>query len=216
MPARSKLSTAVSMPTATMDRQPSRPDTEPAPVIRVGLDAEALSGPEWYEPMSRLAICFGYGTEAALRYIEVVRRTPGIFRKKDLKAISAVVCAKGVVIIAHNANYDLDLLNGVLLDHDLPPLKSAGIKYQDTMNTFKRGMAFRNTLKARCAHEGIQLKGGAPDWRAVLQRKPEAWAEMRAYNENDVICTLQLERAYAAKGLNVPVKTWYPRKGGRP
>ncbi len=179
--------------------------------VRIGLDAEALSGPEWIDThgfQTRLAVCFGFGPANNVQYIEAVDMTPGVFHRADLEFL--VDDIEGCIIVAHNARYDLDLLNGVLLDHKLPMLPE--LRYLDTMNTLKNGKAFRNTLSARCAAYGVTLKTGSPDWRAVLQRKPEAWAEMEEYNKNDVVCTLELADAYAASGLPCPIKTWRPRK----
>lgn len=179
--------------------------------VRIGLDAEALSGPEWFPAhQTRLAICFGFGTADNVGYVQAKDMTAGVFDEEDLMAVAYAVAQPGVIVVAHNANYDLDLLNGTLLDHGLDPLPS--VQYQDTMNTLKTGRAFRRTLKDRCAALGVNLKGGSPNWRDILQRKPAAWSLMRDYNINDVICTLQLERAYAAREQYVPIKTWHPRR----
>jgi hypothetical protein len=157
-----------------------------------------------------MATCFSWGTADDVETITALDMTAGVFSFEDLHYLAEAICEPGVVVVAHNASYDLDLLNGTLLAHDLEPLQP--VQYQDTMNTLKTGRAFRRTLKDRCAAMNVNLKGGSPDWRAVLQRKPEAWKIMRDYNVNDVVCTLQLERAYAQRGQYVPIKTWQPRR----
>lgn len=183
----------------------------PTKTKKLGLDAEALSGPEWSEPHSKIALCFGYGTESKLNYLAAVDMTPGIFDDNDLFRLQLALSDKDVVVVAHNANYDLDLLNGVCLDHGLDPLPS-GIRYIDTMNTLKTGMAYRRKLADLCKKYSIQLKGGSPDWRLIMQRDAREWEAMREYNLNDVTCTLQLERVYRQRGIPCPIKTWKNRR----
>lgn len=158
-----------------------------------------------------MALCFGYGDESKLHYLAAVDMTPGIFDDNDLFRLQLAVSAKDAVVVAHNARYDLDLLNGVCLDHGLDPLPS-GIQYIDTMNTLKTGMAYRRKLQDLCKKYGVQLKSGSPDWRLVMQRDIREWDVMREYNLNDVVCTLQLERVYRQKQIPAPIKIWKNRR----
>ena len=183
----------------------------PPKTKKIGLDAEALSGPEWEGFHSKIAVCFGWGNESKLSYISALDMTPGIFDTNDLFRLQLAIIEKDTIVVAHNANYDLDLLSGVCLDHGLDPLPS-GIRYLDTMNTLKTGYAYRRKLSDLCKKYGIQLKGGSPDWRLVMQRDQREWDAMRDYNLNDVVCTLQLERTYRQRGIPCPIKVWKNRK----
>ena len=183
--------------------------------VRIGLDAEALSGPEWFPSkfQTKLAVSFAWGTKKSdIESVQSYDMTAGVWLRSELLEVAEEFYdAEDCIVVAHNARYDLDLLNGTLLTHNLRPLPS-GIRYQDTMNTLKTGSAYRNRLSDRCAAMGVNLKTGGPDWLKVLQRDREEWVKMATYNENDVICALALERAYAKAGNPVPIKVWNPRR----
>lgn len=185
---------------------------EPKPSHRIGLDAEALPAVSWSAPpIYRHAVCFSWGAEDDIRYIETVGRRPGRFKVRQLAELRAAVAAPGAIIVGHNAlRYDLPLLNGVLVAHGLAPLPA--IRCQDTMGELKTGLAYRNTLSAQCKRYGVQLKTGGPDWDLVMCGDANEWLRMRAYNENDVVCALQLLDALVANGLPCPMHTWQPTK----
>lgn len=174
---------------------------------KVGLDAEALWwGDDGSLPFTRLALCFSYGTEGSIKTVQAL--APGVFDEEEMDEMIGLLSAPDVVIVGHNVmKYDLDLLQGVLRKR-LPVLTA-----QDTMNDLKTGKAYRNTLKAQCAHYGIRLKQDSPDWRRILEADHEEWNRMIEYCENDVVCALQLEQALAADGLAVPIKRWSGRRG---
>ena len=191
---------------------------EPKPLRRIGLDAEALPAVSWNAPpIYRHALCFGWGEldeqgVGHISYVETKNRRPGRFKLKDLKALREAVVQPDVVIVGHNAaRYDLPLLNGVLLAHGLDPLPE--VRCIDTMNDLKTGLAYKNTLSAQCKRYDVTLKTGGPDWDLVMFGDKAEWLRMQDYNVNDVVCTLQLERALAAAGLPCPVRVWRPRKG---
>jgi hypothetical protein len=187
-------------------------DTLPA-VRRIGLDAEALPMVSWNDrPYHRHVISFAWGAGDDVNYIETLDRRPGRFNLDDLERLRADVTAPDVVVVGHNAfKYDLPTLNGVLIGHGFDPLPA--IRCQDTMNDLKTGGTYKNSLSAQCRRYGVQLKQGGPDWDGVMCGDASEWATMRAYNVNDVVCTLELERALAGAGLPCPVKTWRPRRG---
>ena len=192
------------------------------PVTRVGLDFEALPSPDgvWYGPAKfRMAVCFAFQSgKAKMQYRECVDRRPGLWTAEDLLELRSAVTAPGAVVVAHNADYDLNLLNGLLLDH--PDLGGAfalpDVQVQDTMGPFrgKWGGAARNTLSARCARANalgarVETKAGSPDWRRVAQGFADAWAEMKDYVMTDVACTLGLEEFYRTwpNETTIPIRT---------
>lgn len=184
---------------------PRLPQTEEG-YTRVGLDAEAL----WWDdsgslPWTKLALCFSYGVEGDVR--TVVARKPGMFSARQLDELVGVVSAPDVVVVGHNVRrYDLDLLQGVVRRR-LPSIQTI-----DTMNDIKFGRAYRNTLKAQCAHYGIQLKMDSPSWLRIIQGDRAEWDKMVTYCENDVECALALERALAAAGVPAPMREWRGKK----
>lgn len=198
------------------------------PYRRVGLDFEALPSPEgtWFGPAKfRLAVCFAFGErDGVIQYRECVDRRPGLWEPETLLEIRDIVMAPGTVVVAHNAEYDLGLLNGLLLDH--PDLGGAyalsGVLKQDTMGQFKWGGAARITLSARCDRANrlgarIQTKAGSPDWRRVAQGFADDWREMRDYVETDVACTLGLEAFHRTwpNEAALPIRKFSPKRGAR-
>jgi hypothetical protein len=162
-------------------------------------------------PLHRHVVCFGYGTIDDLHYIETVNRRPGRFQLRQLRRMREYLTHADTVVVGHNAiRYDVPTTNGVLIAHDLEPLPT--MRVQDTMGNFKNGHAYRNSLKAQCKRLGVALKIGGPDWDLVMMGDREEWALMREYNLNDVVCTLELERALTRAGLEPPIKNWSPRK----
>jgi hypothetical protein len=175
---------------------------------KIGLDAEALWwGDDGSCPWTRLALCFSVGIEGDMETIEAT--APGIFNPDEIDWLVAEVTDPYTIAVGHNVRgYDLDLLQGVARRR-LPDVNT-----QDTMNDLKTGKAYRNTLKAQCAHYGIQLKQDSPDWRKIIEGDDMEWRKMVEYCENDVICALQLERALDRAGLTVPVRTWSGARQG--
>lgn len=194
---------------------------------RVGLDWEALPSPEgaWYGPsMFRLAVCAAYGRRGDVRYIECLDRRPGVFSAGDLLEVRDFLLQENRVIVAHNSKYDLDLLNGLLGDHEELGQSYAltGVKAQDTMGNFKWGRAARNTLSARCDRANrlganIKTKLGSPDWRRVAQGYKDAWAEMYDYVVTDVECALGLEEFYRTwpNEVEIAIYEYQGRRGRR-
>ena len=184
----------------------------PRPIVRVGLDAETLPYVSWDKPpVHKHAICFAWGTEDNIEYIESRDQRPGRFKNTDLIRLRSAIAEPTTVVVGHNAlRYDLPLLNGVLLANDIPPLPE--VRCQDTLNTVKNGYAYRNSLRAQCKRYGVALKEDSPDWDEILLGNKLEWAKMRAYNMADVVSTLQLERALADAGVPVPIQVWKPRK----
>lgn len=201
------------------------PKPEPT---RLGLDFEALPSPEgtWFGPAKfRLSVCVAFGTiNGKIQYRECVDRRPGLWEPETLLELRDAVMAPNTIIVAHNAEYDLGLLNGLLLDH--PDLGGAfaleGVLKQDTMGQFKWGGAARISLSARCDRANrlgarIQTKAGSPNWRRVAQGFKDAWREMEEYVVTDVACTLGLEEFYRTwpNEVAVPVRKFSPKRGSR-
>lgn len=187
---------------------------------RIGLDLEALPDPNgtWYGPAKhKLALCIGYGTSDNLHYIEALNRRPGIFSARDLLRVRKAII--GNVVVAHNASYDIGLVNGLLGEH--PEL---GTSYQlpamfvlDTMGNYKWGGAARNGLSERCDRANrlgwpVKAKIGSPNWRRIAQGDKEEWEIMKEYNLTDVECALGLEEFYrqCESEKTILVKLWKP------
>jgi len=187
---------------------------------RVGLDLEALPDPTgtWYgRAKHKLALCVGYGTSEKLNYIEALDRRPGIFSAGDLLEVREALI--GNIVIAHNASYDINLLNGLLAEH--PDLGTAyclpKLFVIDTMGNYKWGGAARNGLAERCDRAfrlgwTIKTKTGSPNWRRIAQGDKIEWQEMKDYNLSDVQCALDLEKFYreCESEKTIQVKTWRP------
>ena len=165
-------------------------------------------------PIWRHVLCVGWGELGSIRYIEARSMRPGRFHDEDLLRVHADLSSGDAIVVGHNvASMDLPILNGLFVVHGLPMLPD--VRFQDTMNTVKTGYTYRNTLRAQCERYGITLKTGSPDWDRVLQGFREEWELMETYNMNDVVCTLELERALADAGLPCPIGIWTPRKRGK-
>lgn len=188
--------------------------------LKIGLDLEALPDPTgtWYGAAKhKLALCIGYGTHNDLRYIEALDRRPGIFAAGDLLEVRSAIIKN--VVVAHNASYDVGLLNGLLGEH--PEL---GTDYElpemfvlDTMGKYKWGGAARNGLAERCDRANrlgwpIKAKIGSPNWRRIAQGDKEEWSIMKEYNLTDVECALGLESFYreCKSEKAIPIKIWKP------
>lgn len=181
--------------------------SEEQAIERVGLDIEAL----WWEdkgscPWLRVPLCISFGTGGRdLTTIEAA--VPGVFDTRDLELMLDTITREDIILVGHNlARYDLPLLQGILRA-DL-----TGIQYQDTMGNLKSGRGYRNTLRDQCAHYDINLKQAGPNWLKIIQGDVEEWEVMVEYCENDVECTLQLERALWEDGLPVPIRKWRGKK----
>lgn len=187
---------------------------------KIGLDLEALPDPTgtWYGAAKhKLALCIGYGVTDDLHYIEALDRRPGIFSAGDLLEVREAII--GNVVVAHNASYDIGLVNGLLAEH--PDL---GTNYElpqmfvlDTMGKYKWGGAARNGLAERCDRANrlgwpIKTKIGSPNWRRIAQGDKAEWLEMKEYNLTDVECALGLEEFYreCKTEKTIEIKIWKP------
>jgi hypothetical protein len=187
---------------------------------KIGLDLEALPDPTgtWYGAAKhKLAVCIGYGVPNDLHYIEALDRRPGIFSAGDLLEVREAII--GNVVVAHNASYDIGLLNGLLGEHpdlgtnyELPPLFVL-----DTMGNYKWGGVARNGLSERCDRANrlgwqIKAKIGSPNWKRIAQGDKEEWAIMKEYNLTDVECALGLEKFYreCETEKTIKIKLWSP------
>lgn len=187
---------------------------------KIGLDLEALPDPTgtWYgKAKHKLALCIGYGFHGDLCYIEALDRRPGIFSAGDLLEVRNAIINN--IVVAHNASYDIGLLNGLLGEH--PDL---GTNYQlpkmfvlDTMGKYKWGGAARNGLAERCDRANrlgwaVKAKIGSPNWRRIAQGDKEEWKIMKEYNLTDVECALGLEKFYRECDTEktIEIRIWKP------
>ena len=187
------------------------------------LDAEALPDPDgtWTGPARyKMATCIGYrpGNSEEIEFFESQDRRPDNFDKHQLLYIRDLLM-KPQIIVAHNANYDLDIINGLLMSNLGPAAHLPVMKYVDTMGEWKWG-GYRNTLKANCERwrdlgfANINLKTGSPAWRKIAKGDVDEWQVQKDYNINDVICTGQLKDLYNTHEAFVPLKirTWKPNR----
>jgi len=187
---------------------------------RIGLDLEALPDPTgtWYGPAKhKLALCIGYGVGDDLHYVQAIDRRPGLFSARDLLRVREAIV--GNIIVAHNASYDIGLVNGLLGEHpdlgtnyELPPMFVL-----DTMGDFKWGGAARNGLSERCDRANrlgwpVKAKIGSPNWRRIAQGDKIEWKVMKEYNLTDVECALGLEEFYREcdSEKTIKIKMWKP------
>ena len=187
---------------------------------RIGLDLEALPDPTgtWYGPAKhKLALCIGYGVGDDLHYVQAIDRRPGLFSARDLLRVREAIV--GNIIVAHNASYDIGLVNGLLGEHpdlgtnyELPPMFVL-----DTMGDFKWGGAARNGLSERCDRANrlgwpVKAKIGSPNWRRIAQGDKIEWKVMKEYNLTDVECALGLEEFYreCESEKTIKIKMWKP------
>ena len=115
------------------------------------------------------------------------------------------------LVVAHNANYDLDLANGTLVKLGLAPL--GPVLVSDTMRHLPRnGYAYSRRLGDMCKRFGVARKGEMDpyDWEQVRENDPAALRRLRDYNIGDVRCTLELREVLLARGLLGPPRMWRP------
>lgn len=119
---------------------------------------------------------------------------------------------EGALIVTHNGpRYDLPFLNGTLMKLGLEPLPK--LLVSDTYQHFpKRGQAFSASLGNLAKRFGAEHKKGAMsevDWDLAYNGDPDALKDLRAYNINDVLTTLDLRIVLLERGLLGPPKVWH-------
>ena len=105
-----------------------------------------------------------------------------------------------IIVLAHNAKYDLPGIQGEMLRLNLGPLPP--LRVIDTCNHIpKNGGMFSKSLANLAQHFGIAQKGSISrhDWEYLYRHvnlwSDPAWDQLREYNENDVEVVLQLRQA---------------------
>lgn len=174
----------------------------------LGLDIEAMHGASWnstFDAKMFFGAAMRFEDETDQRYLR-----PGAGRTAFARWIKPLYLPD-VIVVAHNASYDLGGLNGESLRLGLgilPPL----LVSDPCKHTAKRGNMWSASLENMCQRYGVATKGSMSrhGWEAAYRGDPEWLERVRAYNENDVDCVLALRRAMLEAGdLRAP-KTWRP------
>ena len=155
---------------------------------------ENISSKQVKEHAQILSVAWKWLGEDDVFYVESRRGND----KKIIKAVHAVL-EEADIVVAHNAKkHDLPIINARSLIHGYGP--PSPYKIVDTLlearKTFKFG---QNSLEYLADYLGCtpKMQGrkfpGFELWKECLLGNPEAWAEMREYNIQDV---LTLEEVY--------------------
>lgn len=195
---------SASLPTSLAPLSPGRRHSQRI----LGLDIEAEHGASWDSAFDA-RIFFGasmrWDDETEHRYLP-----PHASRAAFARWVKPLY-APGVLVVAHNGEYDLGGLNGESIRlglGSLPPLMLS-----DTCKHLpKRGNMWSASLENMCHHYGIQGKGSMPrhGWEEAYRGDKHWLEQVRLYNENDVDCVLALRRALIAAGVLRPPQIWSP------
>lgn len=182
--------------------------TPPAPLRVLGLDIEAKrKGSDWGDYPKRNLLCADMRFEDGGPH----RFLPFDFSTKRFEEWVAPLREPGILVVAHNAPYDLPGVNGWCLKLGLEPLPP--IMVHDTLkDTFKSGAMIHRNLGAQAAQYGVMAKGSIENWQWDLASEGHRyWREkVREYNEADVDVVLALRQAMLKQGHLKPPTLWSP------
>lgn len=131
--------------------------------------------------------------EPAIFYKDVSEQKNKRDDSKILKGIWALLDACDIVLTQNGKAFDIKKLNARFCIHGMKP--PSPYKHIDTRQMAKRTFGFTsNSLEYLGNALGVQHKKlkhkkfpGFELWRACLSGVPEAWAEMKAYNKQDIL-----------------------------
>lgn len=115
------------------------------------------------------------------------------------------------LVVAHNAAFDLDGVNGELTRRGLEPLPP--LLVSDTLkHGTKAGKMHYRTLASLCDQYGVEAKGSisSADWDKAYAHDYDALSLVKEYNVLDVVCVLALRRAMIDRGHLKAPKMWRP------
>lgn len=117
--------------------------------------------------------------------------------RRLLKQIWALLDEADIVVAQNGKAFDLKKINARLIEHGFPPYSP--IRVVDTMLVARRHFAFSSNKLAFLTSKLTKAKKlthkkypGFSLWLACLADDPEAWKEMQAYNQMDVVSTEEL------------------------
>jgi len=179
--------------------------SESRPVL--GLDIEARPGP-WggkdFTFRHMLSLALGYSGDA-ISYL-----APG-FLKYELERAIMPLREGNLLVVAHNARYDLNGLNGMMMKLGLQPLPPQLVcdTWADVM---KHGFMFSKSLGNMAQRFGVPSKGhmSEVDWERVYEGDPEALEKLKLYNCGDVSTVLALRVVLLERGILKPPRRWAP------
>lgn len=92
------------------------------------------------------------------------------------------------LILAHNVNFDLKILQGRMLMHGLPPIgkKAQFCTLRESKKLYKFTSHKLDSIARGLGLDPKLATGGMQLWVDVLQNEPEAWEKMGAYCKHDV------------------------------
>jgi hypothetical protein len=172
-----------------------------------GIDIEARPGP-WggkdFTFRHMLSVAAGFEGKS-VSYI-----APG-FLKYELERIIMPLREGNLLVVAHNAKYDLSGLNGMMMKMGLEPLPPQ-LVCDTCADVKKHGFMFSKSLGNMAQRFGVPSKGhmSEVDWEGVYENDPEALEKLRIYNIGDVKTVLALRRVLLERGLLRPPRTWRP------
>jgi uncharacterized protein YprB with RNaseH-like and TPR domain len=170
-------------------------------------DVEARPGP-WagsdFTFRNMLSIAGCYDDDRQVSYL-----APGFTAEALEDFVSPM--REGALIVTHNGpRYDLPFLSGTLIKMGLRPLPRLLIS--DTYAHFpKRGQAFSASLGNLAKRFGVEHQKGSMsevDWDRAYAGEPQALQDLRQYNINDVLTTLDLREKLLSVGILRGPKMW--------
>jgi uncharacterized protein YprB with RNaseH-like and TPR domain len=172
-------------------------------------DIEARPGP-WagsdFTFRNMLSIAGCYADDRVMKYL-----APGFTAGQLEDFVSPM--REGALIVTHNGpRYDLPFLNGSLIKMGLAPLPR--LLVSDTYAHFpKRGQAFSASLGNLAKRFGVEHQKGSMsevDWDRAYSGDKDALEDLRLYNINDVLTTLDLRAKLMEIGVLRSPKMWCP------
>ena len=114
--------------------------------------------------------------------------------KALMKLLWAVLDEADVIVAQNGVRFDMKKINARLLEYDMPP--PSPYKVVDTMLEAKRIAAFSSNRLAWLSEVLSETRKsehkkfpGFELWLECMEDNPEAWAEMKKYNNIDILAT---------------------------
>ena len=178
----------------------------------LALDIEAQHGATWgtYDGRIFFGMAAKFEDSDQMRYLR-----PLAGDHEMMSFLEDTLLQPGIIVLAHNAKYDLPGIQGEMLRLNLGPLPP--LRVIDTCNHIpKNGGMFSKSLANLAQHFGIAQKGSISrhDWEYLYRHvnlwTDPAWDQLREYNENDVEVVLQLRQAEEEAGWLGAPRLWRP------
>lgn len=180
------------------------------PIRVVGLDIESKrKGSDWgsgnFQFRDLICADMRFSDEKTHRFL------PFDFSPEQLDKWAEPLRQPGLLLVAHNGRYDLNGINASLIGLGLRPLHPNLLS--DTLKDGPRGDGWiRRDLGSMCVRYGISAKGSIDqaEWEAAYAGDKTVRARVRAYNQTDVDCVLELREAMLKRGHLSPPRVWRP------